>query len=291
MFAAFFSLEMLCLERYFIPTVTQIGYTFVVYDQIMFIMGINNSLKRNMQKTGVYVGVMGELFKKYKEIFFLVLFYGCICLALIIYYDFSFLYYMMAWNVFLALLPLIFAEKAGDALKHGKSARFFAWLVLWLLFFPNSVYMVTDFIHITSDNFFWMVKTKKYLENSGFIYSTDIAIWIKLLVIGMGFLLSVFLGMESLYLFEQNIKSKVSKQLRYAGFFTVALLSGVGVFIGRFLRFNSWDVILNPVQLLKQFAAAMNVFAIQFIIAYTVYIIGCYLLYRVFRNKPKPCAV
>lgn len=230
---------------------------------------------------------MGELIKKHSKILFLILFYWFICLVML-FHNFNFLYYMLAWNTFLALLPLLFIEKAGDALKQRKTGRSVLWMILWLLFFPNSVYMITDFIHISNDKFLWVIEAEKYLPGRGVVYSTDIKVWIKLLVIGMGFLLSVLVGLESLYLFEHCIKSKVSKMFRCLGILMVALLSGVGVYIGRFLRFNSWDVLFNPVRLLKQFAAGMNGFAIQFIVAFTVFIIGCYLLYKSFRTKPTP---
>lgn len=157
------------------------------------------------------------------------------------------------------------------------------WAILWLLFFPNSVYMITDFIHISGDKFMWMIEMPRYSLDSGVVYSTDIVIWTKLLIIGIGYLFSLLTGMESLYIFENNLKIKTSKFISLLGIIIVSLLSGIGVYIGRFLRFNSWDIIFNPLRLFKQIIG-IDIFAVQFIFAFTLFIILCYSLYRIFKG-------
>lgn len=225
---------------------------------------------------------MAEFIKKYKGILLFMFMYWGICLVMLLSV-LSFLYVMLAWNVLLALLPLFFAKQAEFTGEQGRIGCFTLWTILWLLFFPNSVYMVTDFIHISSDKFMWIVEAEQYLPNRGVVYSTEVMVWAKLLVIGMGFLFALLVGLESFYIFEQNIKKKCSK-LVCLGILGVALLSGVGVYIGRFLRFNSWDIFFSPIQVLKQVAVGVNGFAVQFIITFTIFVIGCYALYRTFRR-------
>lgn len=62
-------------------------------------------------------------------------------------------YVMLAWSVFLAVLPLFLIENAEMTMVQGKMGRSIIWMIFYVLFFPNSVYMVTDFIHISSDKF------------------------------------------------------------------------------------------------------------------------------------------
>ena len=95
---------------------------------------------------------MVEFLKKYKEVISLMLVYWLICL-LMFFLDFSFLYVMLSWNVFLAVLPLHFIFMSGISIKKGKPVSTVFWMVAWMFFFPNSVYLVTDFTHITRDEF------------------------------------------------------------------------------------------------------------------------------------------
>jgi len=196
----------------------------------------------------------------------------------------SFLYAMLAWNTLLAVVPLFFINKAEISGKQGKTGWSVLWMILWLLFFPNSVYMVTDFIHISGDKFMCIVEAEKYSQNMGVVYNADIIIWAKLLVIGTGFIFSLFVGLESLHIFEQNIKKKFSNPARWPAVLTVALLSAIGVYIGRFLRFNSWDILLRPVKLLKQVVAELDVFSVQFIIILFLFETGSYILFKTLRG-------
>lgn len=225
---------------------------------------------------------MENFSQKYRSLILFMLVYWFVCMLLFIN-TVSFLYLMLIWNTFLAILPLIFIYKCEKSRLFGKRSHYFIWTILWLLFFPNSVYMITDFIHISGDKFIWIVEAEKYSSDSGIIYSSDIMIWAKLLIIGVGFVFALFVGMESFYIFEQNIKAMTSKLVSFLAVLIVSLLSGIGVYIGRFLRFNSWDIFFNPVQLFRQ--VEINIFAISFIAAFATFVMGNYILYRVLRKE------
>ncbi|RFB14880.1 DUF1361 domain-containing protein [Bacillus sp. HNG] len=226
---------------------------------------------------------MGKFFEKYKGILLFMFVYWCICFVML-FKEASFLYVMLSWNVLLAVLPLFFVEKAEMTLEQRKIGWSIFWVILWLLFFPNSVYMVTDFIHISNDKFMWLIEVEMYSADTGVVYSNEIMVWVKLLVIGIGFFFAILVGLESFYIFEQNIREKYSMIICYLAILVVALLTGLGVYIGRFLRFNSWDILFSPMQLLKQ-VAGIDGFAVQFIITFTIYVIGSYTLYRTFKKQ------
>lgn len=226
---------------------------------------------------------MGEFIEKYKEFLLFMFVYWGICFVML-FKDNNFLYAMLSWNLLLAILPLLFITKAKMTIENSKAGWTVFWTILWLLFFPNSVYMVTDFIHISKDKFMWLIDVERYSPDSGVVYSNEIMVWTKLLVIGMGFFFALLAGLESLYIFEQNIRRKYSTVIYSLVLLVVALLTGIGVYIGRFLRFNSWDVIANPMQLLKQ-VIILEAFAVQFIIVFTCFVLGSYILYRSLRKQ------
>jgi len=139
-----------------------------------------------------------------------------------IYYGF------LIWNLFLAWLPLIFAVLACDYFpRRAKSRLGFAGLAgAWLLFFPNAPYIFTDLIHLT---------TRFYGQ-----------FWVDLVLILTCALTGLVIGFLSLYLM-QSLVIRMFGQL--AGWAFIAGASGLGsfgIYLGRFLRFNSWDAVLQP---------------------------------------------
>lgn len=227
---------------------------------------------------------MRLFFGKYKGLFIFMFFYWIVCLLMLVK-SLDFLYAVLAWNVLLAVLPLFFISEAVLTIRRHKIGLSIFWLLLWLFFFPNSMYVVTDFIHIAGENYRWMANAGMYSPDAGMVYSYDIMIWTKLLVIAMGFFYAISIGLESLHLFEQLVRKKYSKVIGYVSVLTVGLLTGIGVYIGRFLRFNSWDVVFNPLEVLKQ-TAELDRFAVQFIIAFSGFVLFCYIVYRFSRKHP-----
>lgn len=249
----------------------------------MVLRGTGNKIackKRFIRKPRLYGGFMVSFLKKYKEIILFMLAYWFLCFVMF-FWDGSFLYVALSWNTFLAVLPLFFVKIAETAWNQGRNFRSVIYILLWLFFFPNSVYVATDFIHISGGNFMGNARTGKHLLNGGFAYGAEISAWVKLLVIGIGFLFALLVGLESLYIFEKNIKRKVSKLVCYSAISAIVLLSGIGVYIGRFLRFNSWDIFLRPVNLIKQVVTQIDRFFIQFVLIFSFFVMCNYLLYNV----------
>ena len=127
--------------------------------------------------------------------------------------DFSFLYVMLAWNILLATLPLFFINFSLLQVKNNKYVWEVVFGILWLVFFPNSVYMITDFIHISNEKIMWYEDVARYSVNNGAMYSHNIMNWMKLLVIGIGVVYGLLIGMESLYIFYHFLKRKIPKPI------------------------------------------------------------------------------
>lgn len=142
----------------------------------------------------------------------------------------SFLF--LVWNLFLAIVPMGFAFLFASTSK--KSIFRMSMLTLWLLFLPNSFYIVTDLFHLK--------------------LRLPIPLWYDtLLLFGTATLASLY-GFLSCNLMEFGLR-KMGMTYRKSRWLMLAVLfaSSIGVYVGRFLRWNSWDVFTRPKQLVDQF--------------------------------------
>lgn len=180
------------------------------------------------------------------------------------------------WNVFLAFLPLLFARMLGRYMTHERKKTGVVILLaaLWLLFFPNAPYMVTDLIYFGNTSYF---------VNGG--YTTSVLAWAKLVYIGFGVLFGVLLGLRSMYEVHRILLRHKGGRTAYAVVFASSLLSGFAIYIGRMLRFNSWDV-LRPLHLLARIKAEASTFTVVFSLLFAILTLGSYALFYVLACRP-----
>jgi uncharacterized membrane protein len=129
------------------------------------------------------------------------------------------------WNSFLAWIPLFCALMARNA--RGRFA-FVTLTATWLLFLPNAPYVLTDLIH-------YRVR--------------DVPYWYDMLLLVSFAWTGTFAGFLSLYLMQLRIRERWGEAASWAFASVSLMLSSFGIYLGRFLRFNSWDVITNPDEL------------------------------------------
>jgi uncharacterized membrane protein len=150
-------------------------------------------------------------------------------------------FWMIAWDLFLAWVPLAAAVAMEWRHRHVETRN---WLVLaplaiiWLLFFPNAPYLVTEFVHL------------------GLRPGHDAIWWCDLVVILLIAWNGVLLGFASLYLVQQVIRQHIGAVGGWIAAGSFIALASLGISIGRFERLNSWDVLTNPrsiVRCLRQF--------------------------------------
>ncbi|MEO5681921.1 MAG: DUF1361 domain-containing protein [Chitinophagaceae bacterium] len=137
----------------------------------------------------------------------------------------------LVWNLFLAFIPYFLSYTL--TLRPGwikNKWKFAAVFTAWLLFIPNSFYMLTDLFHLYD--------------------SYAVPRWYDLLLIFCFAWNALLMGILSVRHMEKIIQA--IWLYRFDGLFVypVMLLNALGIYIGRYLRFNSWDVISNPFQLL-----------------------------------------
>jgi uncharacterized membrane protein len=172
----------------------------------------------------------------------------------------------LPWNLFLAWLP---AVSALVAYNLSKRPTWLTWLVApgaalaWLLFLPNAPYLVTDLIHLRPHG--------------------DVPYWFDLIMLAAFAWTGVFLGLVSLFLMQEVIRKMAGALASWLFVFAALGLSSFGIYLGRFLRWNSWDVFFNPLQLLADIAVRVrhplaNLQAYAFSILFAFFFLSVYLM-------------
>lgn len=134
------------------------------------------------------------------------------------------LFIFLVWNLFLAWIPFY----VSALLQHFKQKRRVSYLLLitWLLFFPNSLYLITDLIHVGR--------------------GSDFPRWFDAILIFSAAVLGLLMAFISLYRVEQFLETKMKQRVVHALMIFILFLGSFGVYLGRFLRWNSWDVLHQP---------------------------------------------
>jgi len=153
------------------------------------------------------------------------------------------------WNVFLSFLPFDFALIV--AASQFKTIKII-FSVLWLLFFPNTMYMMTDFIHL------YAIGTDLDQATQYFNYA----------VLATGIFIGVGLGILSL----EIITAAIFKHHVHIVYFLitaiVSVLSALGIYLGRYLRLNSWDIFTNLGHVIRNIILSMGYHMVTFVILF-----------------------
>jgi uncharacterized membrane protein len=148
-------------------------------------------------------------------------------------------YANLVWNLVLAWVPFVLALVVYDRVRRGAAGPLLLVpLALWLLFLPNAPYLVTDFMLLRDIQ--------------------DMPIWFDVTLLTTFAWTGLMLGFLSLYL-VQAVAKRLAGEL--AGWLVVigALgASSVGIYLGRYLRWNSWDLLVQPAAVLRDAAARLE---------------------------------
>lgn len=180
-------------------------------------------------------------------------------------YTQSITYVYLAWNLLLAWIPLAISSKIKNIAQQAKWLQAIC-LLIWLLFLPNALYIVTDLIHI----------------NAG----ARMPLWHQAVLLYMAATAGLYMGYGSLIRVEAYILKHHGKAWAQCCSIGSLMLAGYGVYLGRWGRWNSWDVLYHPLGLGSEIMAHIlspwaykAVWGITFILA-LVY----WALYRIFQQ-------
>ena len=138
-------------------------------------------------------------------------------------------YSFLVWNLFLAWIPLGFAYTAWLMASNRRLLILAITITafLWMIFFPNAPYILTDFQHLGQP-------------------SDVVPIWFDVILVVWFAWTGLLLGVISLYLMHDIMHRTFGRIAGWVFVFIVSFLSGLGIYIGRFIRWNSWDIIQQP---------------------------------------------
>lgn len=159
--------------------------------------------------------------------------FSCLLLGTRIFVTGYTTYLFLAWNLFLAFVPYLITQwlwmQSPDTKQRIKQA---ALLLVWLLFIPNSFYILTDLFHL--DKFDEAPK------------------WFDLLLIFSFAWNGLLFGTISVRRAEMILERATGQGLSLFVVFVVMWLNAFGIYLGRYLRFNSWDILLQPFSLFRE---------------------------------------
>lgn len=145
-----------------------------------------------------------------------------------IWYSASLTSLFLVWNIFLAWIPYVLSRffELYRQKQKWKQALLFG---TWLLFFPNALYIVTDLVHIDRESM--------------------VPWWYDVVLLFIASFIGIVLGFVSLRKAERFLRTYFTAGMVSALIALLLFLGSFGVYLGRFERWNSWDVVHNPLGL------------------------------------------
>lgn len=175
-------------------------------------------------------------------------------------------YANLVWNLFLAWLPYLFSILAAGLYRLFPKQW---WLLvipggLWLVFLPNAAYLVTDFLHLQERIF--------------------VPLWYDILLVATFAWTGVFLALASLRSMQALVKMHLGWLVSWIFAGGAIALSGLGIYLGRFERWNSWDLLFHPRRILADVVLPMinpldNLRFFGFTFLFTAFLLVCYLTF------------
>lgn len=144
----------------------------------------------------------------------------------------SYRYWYLPWNLFLAWVPVAFAVWLVLRLRNG---RWHGWINLlitagWLAFLPNSFYILTDLIHLR--------------------WASEIDLLFDVVLLGWFIVNGFIAGFIALYIVHRQLVQRLSALRTSLIIGSVLFLSSFAIYLGRVPRWNSWDLLINPIGVL-----------------------------------------
>ncbi len=134
----------------------------------------------------------------------------------------------LLWNLFLAWIPYL-CSIGVSSLNQRYPRQWWYLLVpglLWLIFLPNAPYMVTDLWHLDE--------------------RLPVPFWYDLGLLATFAWTGCFLALASLNTMQRVVRQFLGPWLGWLFALSAIWLSGVGIYLGRFLNLNSWDLLVRP---------------------------------------------
>jgi len=175
----------------------------------------------------------------------------------------------LVWNLFLAWIPYWIAISLNRFYKLSNSKILAGGLIMsWLLFFPNAPYIITDLLHLHSRH--------------------PIPFWYDMMLIVSFAWTGLMLGLISLHEVRIFIKKMYSEKVSWIFTIGSTMLCGFGVYLGRCLRWNSWDILTKPDLLFQDILMSLtDSMALKITLVFSIFLLLGYLTLNVLIGKSR----
>jgi len=182
---------------------------------------------------------MQTLFTKQNKVVTVNIIFCLILILLRVKFTQSITYMFLIWNLFLAGIPYAISQLTRRSHRINKHILLLlGTLSLWLLFLPNAPYIITDLIHLNH-------------LNSSLIWFDALLIF---LFAANGLLLAI-LSMDDIY---TVLKEKWNIIVATFSMILISFLTGFGIYLGRYLRWNSWELFTQPNHLFQDIINSLH---------------------------------
>jgi uncharacterized membrane protein len=189
-------------------------------------------------------------------------------------------YRFLVWNLFLAWMPwgsavaVALVCVAGRRETPRERRRFTIVVALlgacWLLTFPNAPYILTDVVHLVRN------PVRRWWFDAGLVMSFALT--------------GCFLAVASLRLMHELVRDAAGRFVGWVFVLIVSGLSGFGIYLGRFGRFNSWDVLAEPARLARAVARPLlnpldHPRAVGMTLMFAALLLACYVVFTSIQTR------
>ncbi len=180
---------------------------------------------------------------------------SCIMLTIRIIVTSNYTYIFLIRNLLLTWIPLAlslilikFYTKKIIKITAG---------FIWIIFYPNAPYMITDFIH----------------------YRIFFNKWYDFLMISLSIFTGVLTGFLALLLLQKLIEVNFGKLNGWKFVILINISSSYGIYLGRFIRLNSWEIITNPYKLINGILNSLKIDTFFFILVFSFFLMLIYIAF------------
>ena len=143
-------------------------------------------------------------------------------------------YLFLVWNLFLAAIPAVAAALLVRADRQRRGALSVLCVLVWIAFLPNAPYIITDFVHLR--------------------HRPPVPLWFDVALLASAGATGVLFGYTSVGDVQRVARARLGATVSWGVALGALFLSGFGIYLGRFLRWNSWDIATDPFGTASYFA-------------------------------------
>jgi uncharacterized membrane protein len=177
----------------------------------------------------------------------------------------NFRYIFLIWNLILAYVPYFVANRIQNETGKLATAKNMISFCIWLVFFPNAPYLISDFVHLH--------------------HSSSRVIWYDAALLFMFAFTGMYLAIKSASKIHNWLIITLGKTMAFLTMITCFLLSGFGIYLGRVERWNSWNIVNAPLHLWHEITELIYTKTVwEYTIVYFIITSSIYFLFR-FENR------